>query len=117
MACCCARAARGQAAAPTSSVMKSRRLTRSPRRQWRAAFAEFPIPRTFAALRFSMSGLLNGFEHLTAGGDRLGRYLREGDDAGRRALVHPVVDGAPLHQHVASLKVHAGAVKLHIDLA
>src|SRR5262249_51331208 len=115
---CCARAASGHAAALPSSVMNSRRfIIRSPRRRGRAAFAEFPIPRTFAALRFSMSGLLDGFEHLTAGGDRLGRYLREGDDAGRRALVHPVVDGAPLHQHVASLKVHAAAVKLHIDLA
>src|SRR5262249_33915876 len=56
-------------------------------------------------------------EHLTAGGDRLGRYLREGDDARGRALVHPVMDGAPLHQHVASLEVHAGAVELHVDLA
>ena len=56
-----------------------------------------------------------GLEHLTADGDRLGRYLREGDDARHRALVHPVVDGAPLHQHVASLEVHAGAIPLLFD--
>src|SRR6516165_10576350 len=58
-----------------------------------------------------------GLEHLTADGNRLGRYLREGDDARRRALVHPVVNGAPLHQHVASLEVHAGAVDFHFDPA
>jgi hypothetical protein len=41
--------------------------------------------------------------------------MREGDDARHRALVHPVVDGAPLHQHVASLEVHAGAIPLLFD--
>jgi hypothetical protein len=34
---CCARAARGHAAAPPSSVMNSRRLIQSPRRRGRAA--------------------------------------------------------------------------------
>src|SRR5262249_56003177 len=77
--------------------MNSRLVTRSPRRH---------------------SWLPDGVEHLTACGDRLGRYLREGDDAGRRALVHPVVDGAALDQHVAGLEVHAPpVVELHIDLA
>src|SRR5262249_27632723 len=56
-------------------------------------------------------------EHLAAGGDRLCRHQHEGDDAGHSALVHPVVDGAALHQHVAGLEAHAGAVELHIDLA
>jgi hypothetical protein len=32
-------------------------------------------------------------------------------------FVHPVVDGALLHQHVAGLEVHVGAVELHVDLA
>src|SRR5262249_45693627 len=59
----------------------------------------------------------HGVEHLAAGGDRLCRHQHEGDDAGRRALVHPVVDGAALHRHVARLEVHAGAVDLHVDLA
>ena len=36
---CCARAASGHAAAPPSSVMNSRRLTRSPRRRGQAASA------------------------------------------------------------------------------
>src|SRR6516162_7227430 len=94
---CCARAASGHAAAPPSSDMKARRFIRSPRRH---------------------SRLPDGVEHLTACGDRLGRYLREGDDAGRRALVHPVVDGAALDQHIAGLGVHAPpVVELHIDLA
>src|SRR6476659_10942434 len=61
--------------------------------------------------------LADGVKHLTAGGHRLGRHQHEGDDAGRGALVHPVVDGAPLHQHVAGLEVHASAVELHVDLA
>ena len=40
---CCARAASGHAAvAPQSSVMKSRRLTRSPRRRARARLSGFP---------------------------------------------------------------------------
>src|SRR5262245_24052810 len=59
----------------------------------------------------------HGVEHLAAGGGRLCRHQHEGDDAGRRALVHPVVDGAALHQHVAGLEVDAGAVELHVDLA
>ena len=63
------------------------------------------------------SWLPDGVEHLTADGDRLGRHQHKGDDARRRALVHPVVDGAPLHQHVAGLEAHAGAVELHVDLA
>src|SRR5215469_10281200 len=60
---------------------------------------------------------LVGLEHLTADGDRLRRYHCEGDDARHRAVVHPVMEGAPLHQHVTSLEVHTGAVKLHVDLA
>jgi hypothetical protein len=73
-----------------------------------AELLPFPAPRSW---------LPDGVEHLAAGGDRLCRHQHEGDDAGRRALVHPVVDGAPLHQHVAGLEVHAGAVELHVDLA
>ena len=41
-ASCCARAANGQAAAPPSSAISSRRLTRSPRRRWRVTLAELP---------------------------------------------------------------------------
>jgi hypothetical protein len=63
------------------------------------------------------SWLPDGVEHLTADGDRLGRHQHKGDDAWRRALVHPIVDGASLHQHVAGLEAHAGAVELHVDLA
>src|SRR5262245_1532664 len=37
---CCARAASGHAAAPTSSPMNARRFTQSPRRRWRARRAE-----------------------------------------------------------------------------
>src|SRR5262249_53898016 len=42
---CCARTASGHAAAPPSSVMNSRRLTRSPRRRGRAASAACPLRR------------------------------------------------------------------------
>jgi hypothetical protein len=50
---CCARAASGHAAAAQpSSVMNSRRFTRSPRRRGRAASVEFPKPSAFAVLRF-----------------------------------------------------------------
>jgi hypothetical protein len=38
---CCARATSGQAAAPTSPAMNSRRLIRLPRPQWRAGSAEW----------------------------------------------------------------------------
>src|SRR6266699_2744076 len=38
----CACAASGQAAAPPSSVMKARRLIRSPHRRWRATADEIP---------------------------------------------------------------------------
>src|SRR5262249_11429723 len=59
-----------------------------------------------------------GRQAFAAGSDRLAGHQHEGDDAGRRALVHPVVDGAALHQHVAGLEVHALAiVELHVDLA
>src|SRR5262245_49634781 len=37
----CARAVSGHAAAPPSNVTNVRRLTRSPRRRWRAACLEF----------------------------------------------------------------------------
>ena len=60
---------------------------------------------------------LVSLEHLTADADRVGPYHCEGDDARHRAVVHPVMDGAPLHQHVASLEAHAGAIELHVDLA
>src|SRR5262245_16724730 len=40
---CCAPAVNGHAAAPPSSVMNSRRLTRSPRRRGRAAWRESRI--------------------------------------------------------------------------
>ena len=46
-----------------------------------------------------------------------GATQRERDHARRAALVHPVVDGAALHQHVAGLQVHAADVELHVDLA
>ena len=41
---CCARAASGHAAAPPSSVMNSRRLTRSPRRRGRAVLLVHRCP-------------------------------------------------------------------------
>jgi hypothetical protein len=47
---CCARAASGHAAAPPSSVMKSRLFTRSPRRRGRAASA---VLRGQALVRFA----------------------------------------------------------------
>ena len=49
---CCARAASGHAAAaPPSSVMNSRRLTRSPRRRGQAASAGWSRPSAFAVFR------------------------------------------------------------------
>ena len=67
-----------------------------------------PVWLVYAVLRAvrstGHSWLPTGLEHLTAGSDRLGPYLREGDHARRRACVHPAVDGAPLHQYVASLR-------------
>ena len=51
---CCARAASGHAAAPPSSVMNSRRLTRSPRRRGRAGSGN-SRPSALAVLRLIMS--------------------------------------------------------------
>src|SRR5450755_351757 len=56
-------------------------------------------------------------ERLAANGHRLRGDERERDHARLFALVHPVVDGAALHQHVAGLQVHAADVELHVDLA
>src|SRR6476469_4355902 len=51
---CCACAASGHAAAaPPSSVMNSRRLTRSPHPRGRAAMAEFSMPSALAVLRLT----------------------------------------------------------------
>src|SRR5687768_2393687 len=44
-------------------------------------------------------------QRLAAGFDGLGVDQREGDDAGLRAAVDPVVHRAALHQHVAGLDV------------
>ena len=64
-----------------------------------------------------ISHALVRMQRLAAGGDRLGGDEREGDHARRAARVHPVVDGAALHQHVAGFEMHALAVELHVDLA
>src|SRR5437879_6501918 len=49
---------------------------------------------------------------------RPGRDKHEGDDAGLRAAVHPVVDRAALHEDIALAQVNGDAlVELHVDLA
>ena len=57
---CCARAASGHAAAPPSSVMNSRRFTRSPRRRGRAPSAGTSRPSALAVLRLITSSYLVG---------------------------------------------------------
>ena len=42
---------------------------------------------------------------------------RKRDHAGFRAVVHPVVDGGALDQHIPRTQVNDGAVEVHIDLA
>src|SRR6185312_6425684 len=56
-------------------------------------------------------------ERFAAGGDGFCGHERESDDARLLAVVHPVMNGAALHQHVAGLQVHAADVELHVDLA
>src|SRR5262249_27991694 len=60
----CARAASGQAAAPPSSLMKSRRFTRSARRRGRAAWAE-PPSRVSWQSSFSRCGRISTMEATT----------------------------------------------------
>src|SRR5215470_3853742 len=56
-------------------------------------------------------------EHLAAGGDGLRGDQHERDHARLGTFVHPVMDGAALHQHVTGLQMHGLAVELHVDLA
>src|SRR5262244_2304329 len=34
---------------------------------------------------------------------------------GLRSLIHPIVDRAPLHEHITRLEMHDGIVHLHVD--
>src|SRR5437667_12047816 len=58
-----------------------------------------------------------GGEDLAAGLDGLGVDQDDREHAGRGAAVDPVVDGAPLHHHVAGLETDERVVQLHLDLA
>src|ERR1700687_1672330 len=59
-----------------------------------------------------------GAEDPAAGLDRLRRDQHEGDDAGLRAAVDPVVHGPALDHHVAGLQMRYRArLELHVDFA
>src|SRR5262245_11328768 len=68
-------------------------------------------------LPISAKHLVRCGESLAGALDWLCRDQHKGNDAGHGTAVHPVVDGAPLNQHVASLEMNHSSVEVHVDLA
>src|SRR5712672_1558115 len=63
------------------------------------------------------AALAHRMQDLSASLDRVSGYQNEGDDAGDRAVVGPVVERSALHDDVAAFQLDDGSVDLEIDLA